>query len=397
VLLGELARRGWAVDLVSTPINYMTGETPPAYRRRWYVREDIDGIAHHWVRATGRIHESKRRRATNYVTFASNATLRALTLPRPDVILVSSPPLSAGAVGPAVGARHRRPWLLEVRDIWPESAASVGWLASDSAAYAGLLRAARWLTSSASAVLVPTPGLVAPVLGHGAREVSVITGVLTDSSVDEDSRRAARASLGVPDGHCLFLYVGSIGVANGLDALLDAVRLLPETLPATVLVVGDGGARGALEARIRAERLDRVRLLGAVPKDRVAALLAASDVCLHFLRPDPTFAAALPTKVLEYLGAHRPFVTNVEGLPRRLAERSCGSYAASPGELASVLALWTRLTPGERAARGEGAFAFGRQRFGREEVVDRLESALRRAIERAATEHSRPRPVSSVR
>ena len=119
LLLSELVRRGWHVDLVSTPVNYMTGETPERYRGRAYVREEIDGIVHHWVYAPSGIHESKIRRVLNYATFATAATLRGIALPRPDVILVSSPPLTVGTVGPLLAARFRRPWLLEVRDPGP--------------------------------------------------------------------------------------------------------------------------------------------------------------------------------------------------------------------------------------------------------------------------------------
>src|SRR5215475_10192032 len=76
----ELVRRGFAVDLVSTPINYMTGEVPSRYRRKPYVRETIDGIDHHWVWASGGIHASIRRRAGNYASFVVDSGIRALPL-----------------------------------------------------------------------------------------------------------------------------------------------------------------------------------------------------------------------------------------------------------------------------------------------------------------------------
>jgi hypothetical protein len=86
LLLAELVRRGWHVDLVSTAVNYMTGEIPPRYARRPYVRETIDGIVHHWVFASTGIHASRVRRALNYASFATSAFLRAATLRRPDVV-----------------------------------------------------------------------------------------------------------------------------------------------------------------------------------------------------------------------------------------------------------------------------------------------------------------------
>lgn len=379
LLLAELVRRGWQVDLISTPINYMTGVAPPQYSGRAYVREEIDGITHHWVFATGRIHGSKVRRALNYASFAAAATLRGLTLKRPDVVYASSPPLPVGAVGRIVAARHRRPWVLEVRDIWPESAVSVGWLTPESRLYRVLDKLARHLTLTAPAVVVPTPGLVERVEQHGGgREIDVITNAIVDVGDGRDTRSEVRARLGVGEKEAVFAYVGAVGAANGLDIVLDAVARLPPDVPLRVVIAGDGSDRRRLDARLAAESLDRVQLLGAVPKGEVRGLLAAADVSLHVLRPDPVFETALPTKVLESFGAHRPFITTVRGLPERCARESGGSFAATATELADALVAWAQMDAEERRRRGELAFEYGLGRFGLQASVDALEEVLAR-------------------
>jgi colanic acid biosynthesis glycosyl transferase WcaI len=376
----ELVRRGWHVDLVSTPINYMTGDVPPRYAGKPYVREVIDGIVHHWVWASGKIHGSRSRRALNYGTFAIAAGLRAGTLRRPDVVLASSPPLPVGTLGVLLSKRYRRPWILEVRDVWPESAVSVGWLTDGSRLYRALERLAHHHASTADAVIVPTPGLVDPVSRHGAAHVDVVPGSVLDAGNDEERRARARAELGIDDDTCLFVYVGAVGLANGLDMLVDAVRQLAEDRPARFLVVGDGSARTTLERRLAAERIDRIQMLDAVPKDRVADLLAAADVCLHLLRPDSVFASALPTKMLEYFGAHRPFITTVPGLPSELAEASGGGSATTLEGLTAELRRWLSMSPAERRERGEASYRYGSQRFGLEATVDNLEQILLRVI-----------------
>jgi glycosyltransferase involved in cell wall biosynthesis len=380
----ELVRRGWHVDLVSTPRNYMTGLVPDRYAGRPYTHELIDGIHLHWVWASGGIHATKARRAANYATFAAAALARAGTLSRPDVVLASSPPLPVGTLGPLLHRRFRAPWLLEVRDIWPESAASVGWLDPESRLYRAVDRVARRLTSNAAAVVVPTPGLVAGVRSHGARRVEVIPGPVTDDAGPPERRDAVRAELGVPAGTCLAVYVGAIGVANGLDILLDAAALVPREVPLSILIVGDGSARETIARRIDRERLQNVTILPAVPKEQVTDYLAASDVCLHLLRPDPVFAAALPTKVLEYFSAHRAFITTMPGLPEQLALESGGSFAPSASALAAELERWARLRSEEREARGERSFEYGVGRFGLVSTVDQLEQVLRSVLPRSA-------------
>jgi glycosyltransferase involved in cell wall biosynthesis len=376
----ELVERGWAVDLVSTPRNYMTGTVPGPYRRRPFSSETIEGIAHHWVWTPGGIHRSRGARVANYAGFATAAALRALTLPRPDVVLVSSPPLPVAGLGPLLARRFRCPWLLEIRDVWPESAVSVGWLRSDGVAYQLLERFARSVTRRAPVVIVPTPGLEPFVRAHGAQEVRVLPGIVHAMRPDPERRRLTRTRLGINDDRCVFLYLGAIGVANGLDLLLEAVESLPAEVAAQVVVVGDGSARRSFAEAVSARRLDRIILLPPVEQDGAEDLLAAADVGLHLLRQDPVFASALPSKALEYLGAGLPFVTTVPGLPAEVAAASGGAAVSSAAELARELARWAAATPEERQARGRQALQYGLDRFGVEPSVARLEGLLEEAL-----------------
>lgn len=374
----ELVRRGWTVDLVSTPRNYMSGEVPGRYRRRPLTHEVIDGIDHHWVWTPGGIHRSKLRRVANYAGFVAAAGLRAATLPRPDVVYVSSPPLTVAPLGPFLARRFRRPWVLEVRDVWPESAVSVGWIGRESLAFRVLDRLARRVTRRADAVVVPTPGLVPLVEAHGATGVTTLTGSIVDRPRDPALRDATRQRLGIADDECVFVYAGAIGVANGLDVLLDAVGRLPAAVRARVVVAGDGSARAQIEETLRGGALGRVTLLPPVPKDEVDLLLQSADVGLHLLRPDPVFESALPTKVLDYLGAHLPFITTTGGVPASVARESGGAAVTTAAELAEKMAVWTAMSPADRTERGDRAFAYGAERFSLEANVDRFEDLMRR-------------------
>ena len=376
----ELVRNGWTVDLVSTPRNYMSGDVPPAYRGRIAVDERIDGIDHHWVWTPGGIHRSKALRIANYGEFACAALVRAAALPRPDVVLVSSPPLTVAPLGPILSRRFRCPWLLEVRDIWPESAASVGWLSRDGIAYRALERISHTLTSRASRVIVPTPGLRPLVRAHGARAVVTLTGTVAEQRPDAVRRARARERLGIRGDDCAFLYLGAMGVANGLDLLLEAERMLAPDVRLRLLMAGDGSARRSLERMVADGRRDRVTLLPATSRDDADDLLAAADVGLHLLRPDPVFASALPTKVLEYLGARLPFITTVPGLPTEVAHATGGAAATTAPDLAVELARWAALPPDDRRERGERALAYGLEHFGLAAGVERLEALLAETI-----------------
>lgn len=376
----ELVRRGWAVDLVSTPRNYMTGEVPSAYRWRPLRGETIEGIDHHWIWTPGGIHRSRVARVANYAAFAAGAAARAAALPRPDVLLVSSPPLPVAAVGPLLARRFGCPWLLEVRDVWPESAVSVGWLRREGFAYRLLDRLARATTSRAARVVIPTPGLEPFVRAHGADRVVTLTGAVVPRPREPERRRAVRDRLGIAADECVFLYLGAIGVANGLDLLVEAAGQLAPKTRIRVLVAGDGSARRAVEAAVAARGIDRVTLLPAVSRDEAEDLLAAADVGLHLLRPDPVFGSALPTKVLDYLGSRLPFVTTVPGLPAEVALASGGAAVSSASELARELEWWARAGADARHGRGEQALRYGVDRFGLMAGADLLEATLEEVL-----------------
>ena len=190
--LAELVRRGWHVDLVSTPVNYMTGDVPPRYAGRPYVREVIDGIVHHWVWASGKIHGSRTRRGAQLPDLRLSSATAGGHAARPDVVYASSPPLPVGTLGALLAKRYRRPWILEVRDVWPESAVSVGWLSEDSLAYRTLERMALTMRRPSTRDR-PEPGLVepSPVTAPGTWTSSRAS--VLDAGVDERSRARIRA------------------------------------------------------------------------------------------------------------------------------------------------------------------------------------------------------------
>jgi glycosyltransferase involved in cell wall biosynthesis len=389
MLLAELVRRGWEVDLISSPINYMDGKVPEAYTGRRYVREDIDGITHHWVRATDDIQRSFKRRARNYVTFAWNATLRGMRLRRPDIVWASSPPLSVATAGRWVARRHRVPLALEIRDLWPESAAAVGLLKEDTAPYRVIEHFAKSYTSTADLALVPTPGLVDLDRGHVATKVTLVTGAIEDRPPSPTTRARIRAELGVPDDACLFAYVGAHGIINGLDVLLDAIEQVRADgdggANIRVVLAGAGSARAALLARLAERPIAGLDLLGPIPKEDARDLLSAADVGLHMLRPDPVFESALPTKVLEYLGCHLPFITTVPGLPATVAEATGGNLARDADALADAMRRWADRPASEWRSTGDAAFAWGESRYGLAASVDVLEAALRETVADART------------
>jgi glycosyltransferase involved in cell wall biosynthesis len=257
----------------------------------------------------------------------------------------------------------------------------VGWLNSDSAAYGLLEQFAHFVTQRARAVIVPTPGLEPLVRAHGARNVRILPGIVRAQDPDLLRRRLTRERLGIRDDHCVFLYLGAIGVANGLEMLLEAVESLPPQVRAQVVVAGDGSARRSFADAVTGKQLDRITLLPPVGQVEARDLLAAADVGLHLLRPDPLFASALPSKALEYLGAGLPFLTTVPGLPSEIAVDSGGAAVSSSAGLAAEFVSWSEASSEERERRSKQALRYGLAAFGLESSVALFEELLEDALD----------------
>ena len=208
-----------------------------------------------------------------------------------------------------------------------------------------------------------------------------MSGAMPEITLDPARRSRTRARLGVGDETCLFAYVGALGVANGLDTLIDAAKAVRATAGLHIVLAGDGSDRARVAKRLADEHVPNITLLEPLAKDEVIELVEAADVCLHLLRPDSLFEGALPTKVLEYFGARRPVITTTEGLPARIVTEAGGEHCRDASALAEALERWASMSPSDLGERGERSHAYGARHFGFDATADALESHLQRVVE----------------
>ena len=236
-----------------------------------------------------------------------------------DILLVESPPLFLGLTARWLSALTRRPYVLHVADPWPDYPIELGVLRSRFAIGAAR-RIERWAYAGATAITTPTVGcrtfIEAQPASHG--KVTIVpNGVDMSRFADPPSRAAARAELGWEPDRFTFAYVGTVGLAQGLDTLIAASSRLRSQWPGpslpTVKVVGDGQDVDRLRDLASKEAPDIVEFVDPVPKELVPTVLAAADVGLVLLRAGRLARAALPTKLVEALAAGLPVVVSADG------------------------------------------------------------------------------------
>jgi colanic acid biosynthesis glycosyl transferase WcaI len=381
----EMARylvgRGHHVTVVTEVPNHPSGIIPPAYRRKLYTREKMDGIdvIRVWVKASPE--KSFRTRMLFYISYMVNAALAGAGLARGryDVIVATSPPLFVGAAGLALSVLRRTSFVFEVRDLWPESAVALGELRHPRAiALAGKLE--RMCYNRARRIVVVTRGIQQRLeeRGFGDKVVLIPNGANTDLfRPDPEAGSALRTELGLT-GKFLVLYAGIHGLAQGLATVLRAAQQLEDVPDAHFVFVGEGPKKAELLELKDRLGLTNVTMLPERPRHEMPAFLSAADVALVPLRKLELFEGAVPSKMFDAWACGCPVLLSIDGEARRVLEQAGGGLyveSENPAQMAQALARLENDRAGLRCA-GEKARNFVEAHYARDRLAARLEEVL---------------------
>jgi glycosyltransferase involved in cell wall biosynthesis len=365
------AGKGHDVTVLTGFPNHPTGVVPAEYRsqfRRFVVRERANGVevVRTWLLPfpNRKAHE----RMLNYSSFSASAASTGLFLSRPDVVIATSPQLLVGLSGWWLARCKRVPFVFEVRDLWPESLAAVGMGADRSMLHRSLAKIASFLYRHADRVVVVTPAFADYLAEHWRvprQRISVIENGVETELFAPHAGFDLRRELGA-EGKFVVSYIGTIGIAHGLETMVDAAAQLQDCNPRVLfLIVGEGAEKEHIMALAKTRRLHNVRFVGQQPRERIPAYICASDVCLVLLKKTELFKTVIPTKMLEFMSCSRPVILGVDGQARRILEEAACGLAIEPENPAALINAISHL-----AANRDQAGELGRN--GREYVVRNL-------------------------
>ncbi|MGH3326844.1 MAG: glycosyltransferase family 4 protein [Streptomycetales bacterium] len=389
----SLTALGHDVSVLTGFPNYPSGRIYPGYQLRPYQFESRSGVGVHRVPLWPSHDRSAVKRAANYLSFASSAATRLRILRSVDAWLVYSTPATVAIPALVAKAVFRRPFVLLIQDLWPDTVVESGFVGGGK----GLELMVRSLHKfcdatyrNASAVAVTAPGMAELLRrrGVGADKLDVVPNWVDEEAfrpVPRDREIAREFDL----SGFVVMYAGNLGDFQGLDTIIEASDLLGDIPELKVVFVGAGVAEGRLRAA--AERAGRrnILFLGQQPLDRMAALMALSDVQLVTLQDLPLFHATLPSKVQTALASGRPIVAAVPGDASRIIGESGAGLAVRPGDagaLADALRRMYRVGEEGRESMGRRGRAFYLEqlsaRVGSVKLARLLESAAARGAGR---------------
>jgi glycosyltransferase involved in cell wall biosynthesis len=337
----------------------------------------VDGIPYLWVRAR-RYEKNDARRALNMVDFSARLALRRLKeLPRPDVVIASSPHPFVAANGHRFAHKYGAQFIFEVRDLWPLTLLEVG----GHSPRHPFIRAMAWAERLGYRKCDYTVSLLGGakdyMVAHGLDEkkfVYIPNGIeeTPPENVEELPAEHARVLQELKcQGRLIILYSGTHGAANALRNLLAAARLVQDEPALHFLLVGKGPEKESLQRQAAQARLQNVTFLPPVARAQMPALTRAADLGYVGLQRQSLFQYGVsPNKLFEYMAAGLPILFAIDTKYDEVAEAQCGFSipAEDPPALAQILRRVAGIPKGELRQMGER----GRQHVQRAHTYEAL-------------------------
>ncbi|WCP73962.1 glycosyltransferase family 4 protein [Sphingomonas hankookensis] len=381
-LVEELSRRGHEVTVLTGRPNYPEGRVFLTYRAnpQDYAKLGEVPVIRVPMLARG---SSSIQLLLNYLSFAISATVLGMWKLRGrrfDAIFVFQiSPITAALPAIALRRLKRAPLLMWVLDLWPDTLEAVGVVRSPR--LLGLVgQLVRFVYDRCDRILVQSRAFTnkVAVLARGAERIRYFPGWAESLFIDGDAVPEQAPELAAYANDFKILFAGNIGEAQDFPSILDAVDALRDTPNLRWLIVGDGRAAGQVREEINRRGLqDKIILLGRFPLERMPSFFAGADALLVALRKEPIWSMTIPGKVQSYLAAGKPLLAMLDGEGSRVIEEAGAGLVASAGEgqaLAAQVRHLMSLNADDRAAMGRNGTSYGRREFGRQQMVDALES-----------------------
>lgn len=365
-----LLREGHRVTMVcGSYVQGNTGLTGPFTKGR--RRGAVDGIDVIEFNLDYGNHMGFMQRLRVFAKFAAGSIGVALREPA-DVVFSTTTPLTAGIPGIFARWFRRKPFVFEVRDLWPELPKAMGVITNPVALW--LMSVLEWMSyRSANRLIGLSPGIVEGIAKRGvdASRIELVPNGC-DLSLFTSPSGSWRPE-GVRDDQLLAVFTGTHGNANGLDAVLDAAAVLKELGrdDIRIALVGQGREKPRLQKRAREEKIDNVLFLDPVPKTQLSGLMSGADIGLQVLRNVPAFYfGTSPNKFFDYISAGLPVLNNYPGwLAKLISENDCGFTVPADDPHAFAAALTEAADdPATLVLKGENAQDLAKREFSREDL-----------------------------
>ena len=318
----DWVEKGLEVTVITCAPNFPHGKVYEGFKNKLISREEKDGIKviRVWTYITA--NEGFLKRILDYISFAVMAFFVGFWV-RTDIIVATSPQFFTAVAGRWLSFFKLKPWIMEVRDLWPESIAAVGAM-NESKIYKFLECVELRLYKSAKKIIVVTDAFKRKISARGIDALKIDVhknGVILDLFEPRPKDKELMEVNPQFHGREVFAYIGTHGMAHGLSFILSSLPKLQESLPqAHFLFIGEGAEKENLLNQARELKLENVTFMPFVPKHEVVRYLSLMDVALVNLKKSDTFKTVIPSKIFEAAALQKPILLGLEGETKGIIE-----------------------------------------------------------------------------
>lgn len=336
-------KAGAKVTVVTSVPNFPTGKVLAPYRNRLVQRETIDGIEVVRVWTYLAPNTAVIRRSIDFASFGLSGFIAGLAQ-RADVIMATSPQLLAGLTGRVLALVKGRPWLLEIRDLWPDSIVALDMMRERHLLVRMLRAVENMLYRSAARIVTTNSGLRDRLIARGVpgAKIGVVpNGVDAIQFSPRPRPQILLEKYGLADKFVVG-YIGTQGLAHDLETVIAAAAAMRDRNVA-FLFVGDGAQHLPIVRMVKRLKLDNVQFVRTVAPEEVPDHIACCDVLLVPMKRTSTLSDTMPSKIFEIAAMERPIVIGAEGIAADLVEDHRAGIAVEPECTEALIAAIERL------------------------------------------------------
>ena len=315
----EWKKAGHEITVITCAPNFPKGKVYDGYKNKWYQTETMNGIK--VIRVWSYIAANKGflKRTLDFISFSVTSFLAGL-FQKADIIIATSPQFFTALSGRTLSFFKRTPWIMEVRDLWPESIKTVGAMKDNA-----FIRYFEWeekcCYQSAKKIVVVTDSFKRTLINRGipAEKIEVVkNGANRDLFKPIPKDVSLLKELGL-EGKKVIGYIGTHGMAHKLDFILQCAKNLQDK-NYHFLLLGSGAERENLFQLKEELQLKNVTMLDSVPKAEVSRYISILDLSLINLKKSDLFKTVIPSKIFENAGMEIPIIMGVQGEAQEIIE-----------------------------------------------------------------------------
>ena len=378
-------KENFVIDVLAGNIHYATGKQISL--KLWSNKETVDEnitLYRTWTYAG--YNSNFIGRVIGYLSYTFSSLIKSIMLKKPNIIIITSPSIFVGISAIILSKIKNVPFIIEVRDLWPESAVATGVLNNKV-----LLNILYWLEYKlyklSKKIIVLTPAFKDNIEARFPEfigKIEIITNGADFSIMNSDTQRKKIREQNQWNNKQVFAYFGAHGLANDLMQVIEVTKAMQQNTDVLFVLIGDGMQKKSLQNKAKEYKLNNLQFIDSVPKNEVVNYINAADICMAILKKTDTFKTVYPNKVFDYMSCNKPVLVTIDGITRTLIESAqCGLYSEPENlqDFIKTVQKFSKMNKEQLLLLGKNGFEYVKDHFDREKLAERYIEIIKDVVD----------------